>query len=219
MSRRPRRNAMTLLEVLLAVTLVAVVAGTLFGVVGSSVSVAREQRENMIRSAEYAETLDVLERDLAALIAPAASGRTFLACSADADAPLLKMLLRPGRGRPARLRRVDYFFVPPEAKNAGLLCRRIAPIASEADPSGPSVGIAAAESVPARYEILLTGLRSARLRYLGEEGWQGGWDRSDRLPSLVELTVEFLDGPQPTAATIEPRVSGYLLSVSGDAAP
>lgn len=191
--RRPEhRSGFTLLEMLVALALVGVIAGALYG----SLYIAYKARKSAdaaitpIRVGELAATL--IRRDIECALPPTGvlAGEFVGEDATDragrpADALVLHSCSHvPGGGEPAcDIRRVELTCEPLEddtdATNA--IIRR------------STTRLLAAETPEPREEVLCRDVLAFNLRYLGAEEWLDSWDsttQGNQLPAAVEVTVE-----------------------------
>lgn len=174
----------SLVELLVALTLFAMIAGSgvvLLGFAADSGIAAKARqaetaslrRWDLLLSADLAQAAPRLTRDPAGISRPAFVG-------GDGSGEIALAFVRGGWSNPdarprASLQRVEYALVGDRIE------RRTAPMLDGAATGTPTV--------------MLTGVRSFRLRYLSRDGWRDRWDplRPEALPPVVETVVD-LDG-------------------------
>jgi type II secretion system protein J len=199
------RRAFTLIELLLAAVLVAMVAVLLFAFLRTAVG-AKEAAE---RKAEPPRTIDlafeVIRQDLENAVPP--TGILAGACSGgdyqddrgrDGDS-IVFYTTSPGAQHVSGdggIRRIEYVVLSPDGQQGDhLLVRRV------------THNLLAQQEPPTDDEVVLRGVGSFNLRYYDGSQWSDTWESSQNnnsLPSLVEVTLG-LDRPatgQPGAAVI-----------------
>ena len=220
--RRNRPRGFTLLEMTIALAMVAILGASLY----ASMSVAFRARDTARRQTEAARdatiALDVIAAELANVLPPNGNGRLagpFYGTSAGSpEWPTDTMDFHAlGRDPPA----VHAAAPGPFARAGGLdepdpLAdgARWVQIAVRADTDPPALVrsvnrnlLATVQETPVE-EVLLTGVRSLGLRYFDGYAWEEEWDstaRGDSLPLAVEVTLE-LTAPHPTSADRPYRV-------------
>jgi len=211
--RRPAR-AFTLVEIVVAMTIFGLIAGTVLSVLWQAGAAAEEIRELDRRDEERArfaallrETIEGLPPGAGLSILPAEESPSgyhelrfentptaFVFGKTVGSAEEVVLALRPGAPLPSgepgydlALSRSD--FAPEDSDGSGMAFRLSVDDLLDADAQG-------------RYWLpLLTGLRSASWRYWhsDREEWLEQWDESERLPALLEFTVEDSVGALPLA--------------------
>ncbi len=193
--RRPGERGLTLIELLLALAILAVLTGFLAG----GLSIGRRAFEADRASGVSGET-DAATQAITSLIASALPVPVSMANPKSGimfegrQAALSFMGLSEGRslrGGPhlIRLRRSGTDLV-------------VDVVGSSPDTAGGAVG-----PVPARV-VALSGIRDMRLSYFGSvtpegpPGWQTQWFRAERLPDLVSLQIDFEDARRNEPARV-----------------
>ena len=193
--RRPREQGLTLIELLLALAILAVLTGFLAG----GLSIGRRGFEADRVSAVSGET-DAASQAISSLIASAIpmpmstanpkSGVMF----EGRQATLSFMGLSEGRalrGGPHMIR----------------LGRSGTDLVVDVVGSSPNTTNGAAGPVPTRV-VALSGIRDMRLSYFGKvtpdgpPGWQTQWFRAERLPDLVSIQIDFEDARRNEPARV-----------------
>jgi general secretion pathway protein J len=204
---RPRRarageDGFTLIEVLVSLVLLALVLGLLSGVVrfarGTWDAAARLDREagydiaaNFLRQ-RLGEALPLFERTATGAMRVTFQGTSdtlkFVAASQNgpAGAGLYALALEAASARGA----------------SQALFARVAPYQqARAGPEAPSED-----------HVLAENIKSVAFRYFGRKdrrqppAWQDAWNRTDALPDLVEMTVNYADRRGPAVLLIELRL-------------
>ncbi len=198
---RPRRDnpaGLTLLETLLAISMLAVILVALHTALSSGVGAYRRCRDASERDTMAWGAIRLIGEDLQRLTcqSPTGGGQALWGAS-EVNGPgtcLLRMRTHARAAPGARDMLVDYFFVPGE--RGGALVRRSEPLERPGpDRQQSAAGDAAADQ--ARYETIAAGLRAVRLRYFDGQAWSESYSSARRswLPRLVEVTLEFDGGP------------------------
>ena len=209
MSRRAEKG-FTLIEALLSVTLVAAITGVIYSTFDTGLRAHQRCRGRLERRTVVSSAMELIADDLKYVATRARGDRATLrtdTTQADAGAPLLRLRThaRPHAGFSEML--VDYFFMPPESKDAtGRLIRRTQALAL---PGVPRDGDEDSHELPSellgdragRYEIIATGLAAVGFRCFDAVQWHTQWDSAERrsLPRLVEVTLTFADSGQSDA--------------------
>lgn len=206
-SQLPTRNSrgFTLLELLLALTLVAMILVEAMAIFWGTLRTYDRTRESAEREDQARSALRLIGEDLdrvAVQVGPVAALVAGDALSgAPGEDPLLRLRTRSRLLPGAEPLLVDYFLVPAaEVGRAGdgfLLVRRSQPIGR--DPAGVAW---AAEPREAYFEVVLPDVRDWSIRFYDGAGWQTSWDAAEqgRLPRLVEVSFRLGD-----AAADRPR--------------
>lgn len=181
-TKRSRAGGFTLLEITVAMAIVALVLMTIYGVF-SSVSGARERLGKAGEEYHQARVLfDRLGREIQGAYFATGNPDTLFAGGETApEQPFLSLTTTAttpasgGRG----ISVVRYELVPDRERENGekVLLRREYPMYLGADAEGKAIRLA-------------TGIAGMELRFFGRSGWQPGWDAATQgLPRLVEITL------------------------------
>lgn len=173
----------TLLEILVAMTVVVLVLGSIYGVF-TGISRARVRVESRGGAGHQARVVfDRIGRELRSAYPLPAAGGAFAGSNATGGSlPTLSFATSagtPAGGAHGGIRMVRYALAPlPEGKDNGYeLLRSETPA---------FLGAAPAE----RASRLIAGVRALRWRFYGDGTWQDEWPASaGRLPQAVELTL------------------------------
>ena len=206
-AKPPNSSGLTLLETLLAISMLAMILLALQAALSSGVGAFRRCRDSAERDMMAGAVIRLIADDLQRLMLPdpSAGAPTLLGVPDVAGAGTCLLRLRTN-ARPApgaREMLVDYFFLPDASAEAGSLVRRSEPLLS---PGGAGAPLGRpwrdAEGPDARYEVIATGVRSVRLRYSDGRDWSEQWDslRRSGPPRLVEVSVD-LAGPNGLGQT------------------
>jgi type II secretory pathway component PulJ len=219
-TRSNSSTALTLLETILAISMLAMILLALHTALSSGIGAYRRCRDSSERDTMAWGAIRLLAEDLLrlALQGPPPSAPTLLGVPQvrEAGSCMLRLQTNARPAPEAKEMLVDYFFMP--ADSGGSLIRRSQPLGRPG--AGGSAGAESAESVMAeaqgRYEILATGLRAVRLRYFDGQGWSERWNSAEpsRPPRLVEVVLEFpaRDGTAEVYAQALPvAVEGFLI--------
>ena len=194
----------TLVELLVAITLVAILTGALFGGLRFGTRAASAVAARTDRSAEIALLYDFMQNELSdARLLP---DRTGVASTPSFEGlpDSMSFVAIP----PAYLALGGFQRLQLGIEDAGNARRLI--VSWQALPRGPI----AAEPVSLRPSILLDRLANARFAYFGvvdtnrAPEWADRWiDRQD-LPQLVRMRVVLADGSTTTDLIVAPRMAG-----------
>ena len=202
-----KSSAFTLLEMLLALALMSILAGSLY----ASLHIAFRSRDSALAAIEpldkAAVALEMLREDIEAALPP----NGILAAEfvgqdgqddAGRDADTLALYSSAGRCPPGQtasdVRRVEFSVESSPDEQEGTLVRRVTSI------------LLAPEVYEPEAEVLCRGVRAVQLRYFDGSAWQDNWDSvslGNVLPLAVEATLE-VQRPRAGAAGTE----GYRLS-------
>jgi type II secretion system protein J len=204
--RTATTRAFTLLEMLVAIALMAIIAGSLY----ASLNIAFRARRSALRVTESVRraelALDLVRQDLQAAVRPYGVLAGIFAGTDDRDT----------QGRDADAL-VFYASVPDLEPTQGVGDVKKIELACETSDDGTSqvlvrlttANLLAPETPEPEREVLATGVYAFNLRYFDGSEWQDSWDSStedDTLPVAVEVTLQ-LDGDPPSE-----RDSGYRAS-------
>ena len=201
------KSAFTLLEMLVAMSLMAVLAGSLYASLHIGFR-AQESAEAAVGPARMAEIgIELLREDIESALPPTGilagefigqdetddSGR-------DADTLLFYSCAnvpRPSE-RACDIRRLELALLSVSDGTGGALIR------------GITTDLLATEAVEPEEEVLCRAVLAFNLRYFDGSDWLDSWDsttQSDVLPVAIEVTLE-LEGPELT----QPAEGGYRVS-------
>jgi len=190
---RPRR-AFTLLEMLAATAMVALLAGSLY----ASLHIAFKARRSALSAVETVRkrhlALALLKADLQAAVVPGgllagdfvglrggapdtgSDELSFYAVATDAGP-------RTGVGD---IKKVEYTCVPSDDRRSMVLIRRL------------TANLLAPATPAPREEVVCREVQAFTCRYYDGSAWQDAWDSTAQdnvLPTAVEVTLELADGP------------------------
>ena len=205
--RQRRKSAFTLLEMLVAMTLMSVLAGSLY----ASLHIAFTARRSAVSAIEPVRAaqlaIELVREDIESALPPTGilAGAFYgqdLTDSAGRDADAL-LFYSSALGPEAAegtgdITRIELAFVSPPDATERVLVRR------------STTNLLAPETVEPSEEILCRGVLGFNLRYFDGSDWQDSWDSSSQdnvLPLAVEVALEV---DRPTRG--EPVDSGYALS-------
>ena len=182
--RPHRRRALTLLETLLAISLLALILLALHMALSAGVGTWRQCRDDSERHHKAWGAVRLIGEDLQRLAGavPGDDDPVLLVEPriAGEESSLLK-LRTVARAAPGAVpMRIDYFFMP-DGRGSGALIRRSAP--------------ARGGDADARYEILAAGLDAVSFRCFDGRHWTDRWNAVERNapPRLVEVTIDAPD--------------------------
>ncbi len=218
--RTSRTRGFTLLEMLVAMSLICVLAGSLY----ASLHIAFKARNSAARAIDATRTmelaLNLLEQDLrCAAIPKGVLASTFVgqdgkdAFGNDADslvfcctAATLAPLSDEAAGQVAGdMRKVELLCEPSGGSDEQVLLRLV------------TTNLLAPVEVEPREEVVCRSVRAFNLRYFDGTEWQESWDAGayeNALPLAVEITVE-VNTDRPTRQGTGYRVSRVLLIPCG----
>ncbi|MFH0965930.1 MAG: GspJ family type II secretion system protein [Planctomycetota bacterium] len=185
---RPARNsAFTLLEMLVALALIGILAGSLYMSLRIGFLARRRAEETILPVRAAALALDLLGRDVVSTLPPTgilAGG--FLGEDAelgssgeDADELVFHAIVDASTDDGSGIRRID-FVVAQDEEGGGVLLRRVT--ANLLAPTTPE---------PAE-ETICRNVKAFKLRYFDGSAWVDGWDsslRENALPLAVEAEL------------------------------
>ena len=192
-NRRPNEAGLTLIELLLSITLLAILAGFLAG----GLSVGRRAFSADRVSADGSEKRAALQTlsDLIGSALPVRSTTPVAGMMFDGRQEALSFLaLSEGRALAGGVYQIVLH------RNGNELTADVTAwaVGSKQDGRGP----------PRTQVVLLRGVREVRLRYFGNPAaadarkWLSSWEHADRLPELVSIDIEFEDQPQNQPSTL-----------------
>ena len=193
MSSRPgQAHAFTLLELLVATAMTAVLAGSLY----ATLHVAFKARRSAVAAVEQARgaelAVELIRADIESAVVPSGIlAGTFLGEDAadKAGRPSDALMLHCTAGGAqvtegaGDIRMVEFVCVPAEEGEGAVLLRRV------------TVNLLATNVQDPAEEVLCRGVRSFDLRYFDGMDWQNTWDsgvQDNALPLAVEVTLELL---------------------------
>lgn len=185
-----KSKAFTLLEALLAISLMAVVAAAAYGMLYGGVSVRRAVTENVLQSRSLALALEQVSRCVESATPPTGimAGEFTGEDGADGlnDSLTLHTVLDPRGSQWSDVRRVR-FLVDRDADGTPCLMRGLT--------SNLLASTAPAEDV----QVLCRSVESFQMSYLAGDEWVDGWDAAEQgntLPTAVRvsLTLAASDG-------------------------
>lgn len=186
------RNGFTLIEVLIAMTLLGVMVILLF----SSLRIAAQSwnagEQKMAAVNQKAVTYQFFKRHLTA-IRPVPTLTTESAYALDVTSVFqgFPQSIRFAAGLPASSARkgLQIFSIAPDPENSSILLVTLTPYRlTEADPE------------PVKPEVLLENIAGLKFAYFGrieefaEPQWHEEWTVADRLPSLIKVSIALRDG-------------------------
>lgn len=191
-----RSRGLTLLETVLAISMLAMILVALHTVLSSGVRAYRRCRDSSDRDTMAYSAIGLISDDLLRLTvqAPDQAAPMLLGTPAvhAAQGCMLRLRThaRPAPGARAML--VDYFFMPTEA-DGGSLLRRSEPLVTPGSVRHEPPADGGSDDQLARYEVVAAGIRSLRLRYFDGRNWSRRWNSAEHSspPRLVEVTLEF----------------------------
>lgn len=205
--RPPWRSAFTLLEMLVAMTMMSLLAVSLY----ASLYIAFTARHSAVSAIEPTRTaelaIELLREDIQSALPPTGilAGAFYGqdaedSAGRDADTLLFHSTAQgPEETQGSRnITRIELTFVSPPAAAERVLVRRI------------TTNLLAPETVEPAQEILCRGVLGFNLRYFNGSDWQDTWDSSlqdNALPLAVEVVLEVDRPTQEQTAE-----SGYQLS-------
>ena len=205
--RRARKAAFTLLEILVAMTLLSVLAGSLY----ASLHIAFKARKSAVSAIEPVRTIqlamELVREDVESALPPTGVlAGAFYGQDAQDDAgrDADSLLCHSSAGGPERaegtcdIKRIELTFVSPPDAAERVLVRRV------------TTNLLAPQTVEPTEEILCRGVQGFNLMYFNGSDWQDNWDSSSQdnlLPLAVEVTLAM---DRPTQG--QPAANGLQLS-------
>ncbi len=216
---RDHRGGFTLLEILMATAMTAVLAGSLY----ASLYIAFRAKESAMRSVESPRAsqaaFEMLRQDIASAVVPTGLlAGPFVGANAtvspDSEGDTLSLHTVSadvetsfGEGD---IRLVEYFCQVDEDANGSTLIRAV------------TTNLLSTRQVEPVQEVVCRGVKEFHLRYFDGTAWQDSWDSTTRnnvLPTAVEVTLEL---KEPTAKSQDQsgyRMTRVLLVPCGQAVP
>jgi general secretion pathway protein J len=195
----------TLVELLVAITLVVILTGILFGGLRFGTRAAGAVATRTDRSAEIALLYDFMQNELSdARLLPDRNNTAAAASSFEGSPDSLSFIAIP----PAYLALGGFHRLSVGTQGEGPMRRLI--VSWQQLPRGPTL----AEPTNLRPSILLDHLASIRFSYFGVADstqapeWLDSWTDRQDLPQLVRLRVALADGSQTPDLIVAPRMAG-----------
>jgi general secretion pathway protein J len=203
--RPPRHNAFTLLELLVATAMVAVLAGALYAAMHSAIAARRSATDALVPQRRVEAAMDLIARDLRG--AMPAIGTTGAICGtfvgtvggrglgATAAPTLTLFTTSPGIDSrcPGELRQVELTTETEPSGVVSIIRRETANLLAPVTPEPVS-------------ETVCRGVSEFALRYCDGSSWQDTWDSSavgNALPKAVEVTIQLAPpADQPAGKTM-----------------
>ncbi len=196
---------LTLLETLLAISMLAMILAALHVALSSGVSAYRRCRDGSERDTTAHSAIRLVSEDLLRLTAQT-SGQAAPVLLVDpaaggAGGCLLRLRTHARAAPGARAMLVDYFFMP-SGLEGGSLVRRSEPLAGPGSAGEGRIPPGGPGDSQVRYEIVATALRAVRFRCFDGQGWSDRWNsaRQSAPPRLIEMSLEFA-APADAGAT------------------
>lgn len=213
MSRRSQTTrGFTLLEMLVATALIAVLAGSMY----ASLSIAFRARRSAMDSVgpvrKAALAMDFVAEDLRSAVVPTGTlAGPFLgedlADDAGRDSDVLIFYTTGGEPLPEEgigdIRKIELSCEPADDGRTQILVRRI------------TTNLLAPREPEPAVEVLCRGVVAFSLRYFDGTEWLDAWDSTtedDTLPVAVEVTLQLAEGRPPASTTLGAPGGGYLLT-------
>jgi len=225
-TRRPHRG-FTLLELLLAMALAAVLSLTLYTSFSTAVK-ARRTAQNAVRSARAgAVAMDLICHDLESVVPPPAAPADGTAATLTLAGPFEGQHGAGGRGDNDHLlfRTIEAEANANENLNDPLAegVREVEfYIATDTNPPGlvrrVNRNVLATVQKPGDAELLCRGVRGFSVQYFDGSAWQTDWDptqNGDVLPYAVRVTLDIED-PRPVQPGVEPAVQRISRRLAGN---
>jgi general secretion pathway protein J len=197
----------TLVELLVAVTLVAVLTVALFGGLRFATRSTDAVGKRIDRTAQLALAYEFMERELGdAQALPASSSAPDAPVDFDGEAEGLSFVALP----PGELGLGGFHWLHVALEGTGPARRLI--VSWEALARGPEAE-AASISAP-RPSILLDGVKDVAFAYFGVQdpnrplAWGDRWTERRALPQLIRLRVTLADGTRAPDLVVAPRLAG-----------
>ena len=206
---RRKTHAFTLLEMLVAMAMIAVLAGSLYATLRIAFKARRTALEAVEPVSKAELAMELLRADVQSAVIP----RGILAGSflgedgtddtgRECDSLLLHCTTPTARQaeRTADIRMIELVCIPQEDATGMVLLRRI------------TVNLLAPTTNEPAEDVLCRGVQAFGLRYFDGTSWQDSWDsgtQDNTLPSAVEVTLELEAADDPQSETGE---GGYWTS-------
>jgi general secretion pathway protein J len=197
----PNEAGFTLVELLIALTLFALLATMLFGGLRFAGRAVASGDRRLERSAELSLAAGFLRRALAgAEPLPRAEEDGVASVAFEGGRDTLDFVSLP----PAYLAPPGYYRLQLRVESGGHLVLRRERLADD---------VAAAPETEAAPTLLLDRVRGIELAYYGayddyqQPQWRERWEHAPRLPALVRLRVTFEDGRRAPEILVAPRLS------------
>ena len=204
---RRKASAFTLLEVLVATLLIAILAGSLYASLSIAFQARRHALADVVPSRKAALTLELLSEDLRSAMVP--NGRLAGAFFGTDD--------QDGHGRDSDS--LEFYCTTPspepkegigDIKKVDIQCEPSADGTSQVLVRLITTNLLTTQDVTPQREVLCKGVFAFNLRYFDGSDWLDTWDSTtvgNMLPRAIEVTLQLANEPPK-----DPNVSGYLAS-------
>ena len=197
-SRRRHVGGFTLLELLVALAMTAVLAGSLYATLRVAFNARRAADEAVGTVRRLELTMELMRADIRSAVVPSGilAGEFLGIDAADAAGEAhsdILLLHRTADGALATdgagdIRRVEFMCEPAEDGEGLILLRRV------------TTNLLATRVVDPVDEVLCRGVGALELRYFDGVDWLDSWDsgvRDNALPLAVEVTLQLIDEEDP----------------------
>lgn len=198
-------SGFTLVELLVAVTLVAVLTVVLFGGLRFATRSTDAVGRRIDHTAQLAVAYQFMQRELGdAQALPASAGLPDSPVDFDGEADALSFVALP----PGELGIGGFHWLHVALEGSGPARRLV--VSWEALPRGPETALVSAPQP----SILLDGVKDVAFAYFGVQDpnqplvWSDQWAERRALPQLIRLRVTLADGTRPPDLVVAPRLAG-----------
>jgi type II secretion system protein J len=204
---RQKASAFTLLEVLVATMLIAILAGSLYASLSIAFKARRSAMEAVAPTRKVGLTMELLSQDLRSAMVP--NGRMAGAFFGSDD--------QDGHGRDSDS--LEFFCTPPspepkegvgDIKKINIQCEPSEDGASQVLVRLITTNLLTTQDVTPQREVLCRGVFAFNLRYFNGTDWLDTWDSTtvgNLLPRAIEVTLQLANEPPN-----DTNVGGYLTS-------
>lgn len=211
-------KAFTLLEVLVATVMIAVLAVSLYTMLHTGIQIQRSATGSLAQTRKVGLLMEILRQDVASILPPGGvlkgpftgqslvdginDAMTFYNTAQAVPDPNWKGNILELTGD---VQKVEIYCQPADEGKSQVLVRRV------------TRNLLSPTMVEQQPEVLCRGIASFNLRYFDGTAWQNIWDstvQNNNLPAAIEVSLQLADKSDRGAAH-GPRITGVLLPMCG----
>ena len=218
MNRIRTIRAFTLLEVLVATVMIAILAVSLYGMLHTGIQIQRSATGSLAQARKVSLLMEILRQDVASILPPGGvlkgpfTGQSLVDGVNDAmmfyntaqavpDPNWTGNILEPV----GDVQKVEIYCQPAEDGKSQLLLRRV------------TRNLLSPTMIEQQPEVLCPGIATFNLRYFNGTAWQNIWDstaQDNNLPAAIEVSLQLAD-KSDQGVTHEHHITGVLLPMCG----